>query len=372
MLYLNGVRFNTKNNDPNYEHAALVKEFHDTIKESQKKYGQYMVLETRHRPHPDEKTGVIIFPGTKGLLLRTVRQDDNGNTEEWIYSENILGKKDNSDELDLKTPNLLIEKSSYIIDLTRNPDLAYYVLKSGRVGRTEAEGKKFHIRDDAAKGQANAEERRIESKVGYMIYTAITEANLKTLAKSWGISNVNMKHIDIVREELYNKVQQAEKEKRAGSANRRGYKEFLESSDVKVNDKVAALCVDAEEKGFLVYDVENRSWMINYQDSNLPYRLKELAGGEFGDPLGSLVNFLIYAPEELRRLETVLNRTHITNPKDTTNTADITFDMVQQETNALKLKKWLRQLDPQVDIPKTHTGDQTKEMLFAVLAAHAI
>jgi hypothetical protein len=239
MLYLNGQRFNTKSNDPNYEHAGLVKEYREILADATERYGKYMVVETRQRPYVDKNTNYMVYPGTRGLLLRTTRVDDDGNTEEWIYSESSLGKKDGSDELDITMPNLLIEKAQYPIEIKRNPDLVFYCIKSGKVGRTEAEGKKFHIKDDVAKSHANVAQRRIESKVSYMIYTALEEKNLLILAKSWGIAGVGTKHPDEVRELLHMKVESGEKAKKNGAAGHRGYQEFLESADVKANDRVS-------------------------------------------------------------------------------------------------------------------------------------
>lgn len=371
MLYINGKRFNTKSTDSNYEHQALVDEYKKVIREAKDYYGQYLVIETKLRPHPDEKTGYPVYPGTKGLLLRTTIINDD-NVEEWIYSENTLGKKEGSDELDVKVPNLLIEKGQFNIDITRNPDLVFYVLKCGKVGRTEAEGKKFHFRDEAAKSQSNAETRRIQHKVGYMIYTAISEPNLKTLAKSWGIRDVDLKHIDTVREELYQKVEQQEKAKQTGGVVQRGYKEFLESADVKANDKVAALCVDAEEKGFLHYDAEERSWMIDYKDGRSLYRIKELSGGEFGDPLGALVDFLLASPDSLHKVEMVLNKPHLHARPPIPEGTDITMEMVQKETNVPKLKKMIKMIDPDIDTPRDMNGDDAKEVLFRLLAASAV
>jgi len=126
MLYINQELLNTRNKDENYKHADLVKDYHKVLKDARDYYGKYIIIETRQRPHPDEKTGFPIYPGTKGLLRRTTIVEED-SVSEWIYSDVTLKKKD--DELVLPSPNLLIQKGSYTIDLTRNPDLAYYVFK---------------------------------------------------------------------------------------------------------------------------------------------------------------------------------------------------------------------------------------------------
>ena len=368
MLYINQELLNTRNKDKNYKHADLVEDYHKVLKKTMEYYGKHIVIETRQRPHPDEKTGFPIYPGTKGLLLRTTIVEES-NVSEWIYSDVILKKKD--DELALPSPNMLIQKGSYAIDITRNPDLVYYVFKCRKVGLTEAEGKKFHIQDNTASSIVRADKRRLESKVAYLIYDGISEPNLKTLAKSFGIANVDTQHIDVVREALLAKVESEEAAKKNGSPNHRGYEEFIESSEVKLNDKIAAMCVDVEESNNLVYDAEQRSWMIDYQDGGTPFRLKELGGAEFGDPMGALVRYLIDNEDALRKVESILHSptdrpTGYMKPSFT-----LTVEDVQAEYKVPKLKKWIKELSPETLTPQTMKGSEAKEILFGLLTAEA-
>ena len=366
MLYLNGKLFNTKNTDPDYEHAKLVKEYHDTIKEVKERYGKTIVLETRQRPHPDKITGFSVFPGTKGLLKRTTLIDDGGNAQEWIWSPTTLKKVDG--EIILTDPNLLIHKGSYPVDVEKTPDLVYYFLKSRKVGKTEEEGKKYHLQDNVAKTKISASKRKKESEVTYKIYTAITEPNLRTLAKSWGISMVDTKHIDVVREELYLKVEFDEKAKKTGTPGHRGYDEFLESADVKFDDKVGALVRDAEEKGFVQYDVEGRKWVIDYKDGGSLYPLKELGGNEFGDPLRALTDFLTSTPDALKKVENIMNRP-LARPEDYDTPAfPLTLEQIQDTKSVLTLKKYIKDYTDQ-ETSKTMKAAEAREILFQALAA---
>jgi len=239
------------------------------------------------------------------------------------------------------------------------------------VGKTEAEGKKFHIQDNTASSIVRADKRRLESKVAYLIYDGISEPNLKTLAKSFGIANVDTQHIDVVREALLAKVESEEAAKKNGSPNYRGYEEFIESSEVKLNDKIAAMCVDVEESNNLVYDAEQRSWMIDYQDGGTPFRLKELGGAEFGDPMGALVRYLIDNEDALRKVESILHSptdrpTGYMKPSFT-----LTVEDVQAEYKVPKLKKWIKELSPETLTPQTMKGSEAKEILFGLLTAEA-
>ena len=371
MLYLNGELLNTKSNKPDYDHQPLVEEYREWIKEAVNYYGPHLVVETRHRPYPDAKTGQPRFPGTRGLLLRTTLVDDDGNIEEWIYSPSTLRKVDG--ELQLEDPNLLIQKASFTVDITRNPDLVYYMMKCRKVGKTEDEGKKFHFRDIVARSLKNADKIRLESKVAYMIFTSIPERNLKTLAKSWGVPQVDVKHLDVVRDELLTRVEAGQKAKLAGSEGSRGYEEFIEASEVRFNDRVAALCSDAEEQGFLVYQAEERKWVIDYQDKGVPYILKELRGGEFGDPLGALVQFLVEEPDFLKKVENSMNRPlerpegYEAPEEPKKEVPELEFATVMSTNNVMALKKMVKQHCPDAEVTKTMKAVDLKDILKAAI-----
>jgi len=373
MLYVNGKLLNTKSKDENYEHIKLVKEYHQTIKDARDYYGDGFVIETKRQLRIDPVTKFPRYPSTRGLLLRQTSVDDEGNREELLYSKELLSKKDGSDELKVLEPTLLISKGSMIVDLKKDPDLAFYVLKCGYVGRTEGQNRKFHIKDDKAKSKANVAKRQDEVKVGYLIYTALPETNIRTLAKSWGISSVDSKDVDVIREELYAKVETSNKAKATGSTSARGYKEFIESAQVKFDDQIAALCSDADEKGFLVYDTSSRIWNIDYKDGGQPYLLKEMDGEEAGDPMNSLVAYLTDNQDARRKLEGVMNRP-LERPADyvVPESSDaITIDKVQEERSVLVLKKWIKELTGEA-MPKKTTAPEAKEKLLGILAAASV
>lgn len=370
MLYLNGERLNTKSTDAKYDHQPLVEEYRKKVAEALEYYGPHLIVETRHRPHPDPKTGQPRFPGTRGLLLRTTRVDKDGNIEEWIYSDSTLKKVDG--ELKLEVPGLLVEKGAFTIEIKRNPDLVYYLMKCGKVGKTEDEGKKFHFRDITARSLKNADKIRLESKVAYMIFTSIPENNIRTLAKSWGVPQVNIKHIDVVRDELLTRVETGQNAKLAGGKGHRGYDEFIESAEVRFNDRVAALCTDAEEKGFLIYQTDERRWVIDYKDGGTPYTVKEMGGSEAGDPLGSLVQFLVDEPDALKRLENTMNLP-LDRPDDYAKPElpepELSFAEFMSTNNVMKLRKMVKTHCPDAKVENTMKADDLKEILKAAVLA---
>jgi len=308
MLYLNGDLVNTRTKadgtpaDPKFD--KQVREYHKTIKEIHDYYGDTLIVETRHRPAQDKITGWMVFPGTRGILLQTTVISDDGNVEEWLYSTNILRKE--NDRLLMETPNLLVHKGTFPVDVRRNPDLVYYLVKSNKVGKTIYDNKKFHFKDTKAVNQHNAEKNRLEAKVMNMIYNSIPEPNLRTLAKSWGLDGVSLKDIEEVREELYKRLKEGETGKKRVPGSGRGYKEFIESSEVRFYDQAAALCKDAEERNKLVFDMEARAWLLDYADGSSPSILKTLSGDEFGRPMDALVDFLVSDREQLRKVERIM------------------------------------------------------------------
>jgi hypothetical protein len=375
MLYINAELVNTKNTSKDYVHADIVKDFHKTVKDAIEQYGEYLVVQTKRRPYLDPQTKYPILPATRGLLLRTTKVDEGGNTQEMIWSEHFLEKNQITGQLSVKEPDMLITRGEKVINIKRSPDLVYYILKCGRVGRTEAEGKKFHIKDDTAKSKASVAKRQAEVKVAYLIFTALQEPNIRTLSKSWGLSDVDVKDIDVLREELYGKVTMEEEAKKGGPAGHRGFKEFVEASQINFVDKVRALCNDAETAGYLVYDNDERKWVINYNDGGVPYVIKEMSGEEAGAPMDSLVKYLLDEQDKRRLIEKVmarsLDRPEDYNPSPTAEGApELTIEMVQEEANITILKKWLRQRTDE-KLPRNLTAAQTREKLLQIIVAEA-
>jgi hypothetical protein len=214
-----------------------------------------------------------------------------------------------------------------------------------------------------------AEERRIESKMGHLIYTTIPEDNLRTLAKSWGVGSVDGKHIDIVRRELEARILSGEKTKKGGNASSRGIDEFINSSEVGFYDQVAALVRDAEEKGSLLFNVEERRWEIDYQDGNTPFILKELAGQEFQNPTEAIVSYLVGENEKLIKLEKAMGAKGLKQEAATKveGGIGISMDDIRNEKSYAKLKSWANKYVPEFEVVKGVKNDDIKEALLTAL-----
>lgn len=384
MLYVNEKLLDTRPS-PNNEFIDVVEDYHKTLKEQTEYFGNLIHVETKIRPYRDG-AGTIRFPGPRGLLKRTMAEipQEDGNTSmvELIYSPTVLREEDG--RLKLDDPDILVNRAELSIDVQRNPDLAYFVFKSRMVGRTPAEGKKFHIKDVKKMHDNTAERRKLEGSVLNLIYSALPEDKLRTLAKSFGVSGVNLKTANTIRHELYDLLEKGEEAKsRHPGTHARGFREFIDSSEVRFHDQIAALCRDAEEKGSLVFDDMDRRWLIDYKDGGTPYVLKEMAGDEFSDPLGSLVSFLISEPNKLRKVENVMGITKLTEdekrdedvPKkepvkvtpQETEKSDITAEMILKETNTPRLRSWLKKLDPESSPKPTLTAQELKMRLLPLV-----
>ena len=364
MIYVNEELVNTRNRtketNPHYD---LVEDYHDSIKKIREYHGDYLVVETKRRPYRDKKTGQHRVPAGRGLLLTSTvnRTLEDGSiiTEELRYSPHIL-KKDEHGTLIHESPNMIIQRGSLTIDIKRNPDLAYYVWRCGKVGRTPAEGKKFHLYDITEINKESAKRRRLEGSVLHLIYSSLPEAKLRTLAKSFAVPEVSIKDLEAVRIDLFDKIQANEKRKQANpDSTFRGFADFIESAEVKYHDQIAALCSDAIEAEKVVYQEDERRWVIDYKDSGTPYLLKELSGDEFGDPLGTLVSYLTSEQNMLRKVEQVMGIGE--KVKDV---PVVTEEMILKESNVPKLKKLLKQLNPDVVLKQTMKGEEIKMMLL--------
>jgi len=371
MLYINDELISTRNKKETYAFADIVDDYHKTIKEAVEYYGDFLNVETNVRPRKDSKTRALRYPGPRGLLLTsTVNRDleDGSTVTEQIRYSPVMMRKDDSGNLIHENPNLLIHKGVFSFKITDNPDLAYFVLKCGKVGRSPAEGKKFHLFDSKKINTENAQRRRLEGQVLNLIYSSLPEGKLRTLAKSFGLAEVNLKDIETVREELYGKLTNAEASlKRNPNSEARGFKAFIESSEVKLHDQIAALCADAKEAESLVFNQEERRWEINYKDGGVPYILKELSGNEYGDPMGSLVNYLLTDNNKLRKVEAVMGLAQDDDAPKKKGEIDfeLTAVMVLKENKVPVLKKWLRTLDPSADIKQNSKAQPLKEALLA-------
>lgn len=375
MLYVNGKLISTGNVNPEYEFAEQVKDYHKSLKEIKDYHGDVLIVETKVRPRID-KSGALRNPGARGLLLisniNRTNSDNSVSSEELRYSPVVL-KEDNGNLIH-ESPNLLIQRASYTIDVKRLPDLAYYVWRSGKVGRTPAEGKKFHLYDIKATNKQTASKRRAEGAVLNLIYSSLPEDKLRILAKSWGIDGVDGTDIETVRELLFDKVQIGEGQKKR-NPKARGFKEFAASSEVKAVDKLTAMCKDAETAGKLKYSTEDRIWTIDYKDGGQPYTLKELAGDEFGDPLGALVNFLSINEGALRKVHNVMGLTSVPKIDSPKGKEEVviprmdaplyTPEQILQEGSIMKLKKMLREVDPDCGpLPRTMTSEEARRKLL--------
>ena len=382
MLYVNGELVNTGDLSDTNKHKDIVADYHKVIKDTRDYYGDNILVQTKIRPRSDAKTGAARFPGPRGLLLVSNMKRDIGggniSQEELRYSPVILSKDDKGN-LKHEDPNMLIHKGEKSISVKREPDLVYYVRRCGKVGTTPAEGRKFSIYDAKAINKDGAAKRRAEGRVIHLIYDAIPEQEVRILAKSWGISGVDSMGIETVRETLFNKVEEGEMtKKRQPGSKARGFIEFAESSTVKEVDRLTALCKDAEEKKSLVFNSDDRTWVIDYKDKGKPYILKELSGGEFGDPLGALVGHLMSDAAALNKVENVTG-TKLTPPAPAREVEIPRMDaprytpqQIFEEKRVPTLKKMLREIKPDVVLPTTLKGDDVRAMLLQAIGVEGI
>ena len=133
---------------------------------------------------------------------------------------------------------------------------------------------------------------------------------------------------------------------------------------------------DAEKAEKLKFNKDERRWEIDYKDGRPAYILKELSGDEFGNPLDALVGFLITEKNYLRKLETVMGvasspkKERVLPPREIEK--NITPEMVLTEHNVPRLKKLLKEIDPDAEFARNASGQHIKEMILARIVPESV
>jgi hypothetical protein len=376
MIYVNDELLITRNKRPDYQYAALVQKYHETIKDLREKFGDQLRVQTRQKMRVDSQTGFPRYPGTRGMLMEASVATDSG-IDNFKYSSTLL-KKDDHGNLVLAQPNLLVQRGETYIDIKQNPDLAFYCIHTGVVAPNKEVPGKFHVVDIEADDKFEAAKMRREAKMTNLIFSGIPEANLRMLAKSFGVSNVDSLPLDSVRIELHRTVLRNEKSKVAsGPGVHRGIDEFIDSTEVRLFDQVSALVHDAVDKTVLLYNDVDRRWEIDYKDGTSAYILKELSGTEAGNPTEAISTYLVSNQDALRKLEVAMGSSGITPPEsldDIDEEKEIaaslpSVDEIQNETKMAQLRVWVKEILPDRPYDKKDKAADLKEALLQYMFA---
>jgi len=267
MLYLNGERIDLNAKSGDWKEIA--DDYREKIRGYKELYGTSICI--KYKKHLD---GPKINPSGRpepfpieGFPLISNYSGKSG-LEEWVYTETPLSIKDG--EYTNLRRHLLVSGGEFYIPLegdNATPDLAYFIIEKHNFFN-----KQVVIYDTRSRAKQDVDNYRIEAKLKSTIFgenSPLVEHNiiLRNVSKRWGIVDTDVKSVEELQVELYDKVMT--NEKRRGQINNpsaragiRGVEAFLE--DVKYNDdtKLGAKVMSAVERGIVQFDFDHSVWHI--------------------------------------------------------------------------------------------------------------
>jgi len=267
MLYRNGklVDLSAKSGDD----KDIADEYRKKVKNYKEQYGTTICIKyKKHMNGPKiNATGRPEPPPMEGFPLIANYSGDNG-LEEWVYTESPL-KIENGEYKNLQR-HRVISGGEFYIPLEgpdAAPDFAFFVLEKHNFINSQVV-----VYDVRSKAKKEVDNYRVEAKLKSVIFgegSPLVEHNLilRNVSKRWGIVETEVKSVEELQIELYDKVM--ENERRRGQihnpqarAGIRGIEAFLE--DVKYNEdtKLGAKVMSAVERGIVKYDYDHNVWHI--------------------------------------------------------------------------------------------------------------
>jgi hypothetical protein len=300
MLYINSERVDFKNNDPDYKFSAEVKDYKKTIDAFRERHGQVLLYETP-KPKIDPQTGNrrpykgYSWP-SKAIVSGTTGEDV------WVYSKVSAPKKDGIIE---HTENIQVTRGSLYIDLDSDPDFAYFITKHRSTQRGI-----LKLYDPKALNREIAEKRVEAAKFHNLIYdprSVLFEntAKLRMIAKKWGLSNVDSKENDEVRNNIYDVVMNGEDAKKKDHTTR-GVKEFMEDFNLEEDVKVGADIQTAIDRKALYLDGVNGEWMLVVSKDQMPMSIMKVPDIAPSKAKDALIDYLKINPYDLETINKVL------------------------------------------------------------------
>lgn len=264
MIYLNAKYVDLTaevGKDPRNIYEEIAKDYQKKVEDYRKKFGKWITIKDRKQPKVNP-TGLLEQVPNATIPLR-ISITGKGGKEEWIYTEIAPEVKDGVAKLE--SSQKIVQYGELLIDLDESPDLAYFLLEKHPMFKKGH----YYVYDEDEIERRKAEERTNATKLDELIYGSnsrlVNDVNtLRMVAKRWGIPNADRMTKSALQNRLHDLVTESDKKK-----NGRGIVEFIE--DVKGGDtdemKVASTVRDAIDKNILVFNINNKTWQIDYGDT---------------------------------------------------------------------------------------------------------
>lgn len=249
---------NKKPLDPNDEQNKFTQEYLQGLSEIRKEFEGRRFIMLKQKDHPVRDNEGNLYPVPPVVIpLRTfISSPDGTGRNEWAYC----------DGMPILQPNGLYEitKKSHIIgrslviDLERDIDMAFYILKKSKAFRN----KLIVVDDPGIEARKRGQEKREKLLVEAIIWQELNnDEELRLIASAWGVEGAYDGEADLVREKLENELHRREK-LRKNDASVKGINAFVDSIKDKTKLRTQSFLQRSIDGGMLRYEKENRRYMI--------------------------------------------------------------------------------------------------------------
>jgi hypothetical protein len=222
-----------------------------------------------------------------------------------VYNKHQLPVEKNIPQLEDK--NFIIREGELTVNLVTDGDFAYYlhyhnVMRSGEL----------FIHDPARTATERATEFKRKQKVSDLLFSDHSPLNkdpekMKTVARRWGIGNIDNLTHDEIAVDLYDMVLGNEEAKKKQS-HLRGVNEFLKDTQLGAGVKAGELVSLAEEKKVLRYNSTHGEYQIIYPGRQAATTLIGVPPEKFGIKRDFLIDALVMDDQLMRKVEGVLGK----------------------------------------------------------------
>lgn len=247
MILVNQQVLNTRNTEKGHPLYSYAEDYRKCLESLRREYVDNKIrLHRAGWPKKSKETGMnrdippVILP-----LSMTY------NGEIWAYTK-VAPKIEANGLAEIKEPYMQINGLSWTIDISKDPDLAVYLMC-----KTPFINKYFIVKDPEKEAKKRADAKRASLNLGKQIYEALSDDNkLRIVAASWGVDGAMTDNADLVRENLEIKVlaEQAKKDKNPEIRSIRGIDDFLE--DVKGDPAI-------RRRAALQYAIDNKKMSLD-------------------------------------------------------------------------------------------------------------
>ena len=251
-------------NDPAHPHHEAAKFYQQKVKYLKETYGKYMRIfdpkQPRYCKGADSKGRDIPKmkePDTRMVIpFETDHTTEKGEKQIWSYCEGapVIHPNGQYDLGRIKSVSIAGDK---VIDLNRDPDLAFYLTCVSPFVRRKI----LKIEDPAADAKKLGDKKREAVKRQMAIWNMLTDDDkLRTMASAYGVPKTKDKQPDTIRIEL-EKILEDNDQKKRTDPTVRATDDFLAELNVNDNILLRGFVQQAIDNGQLKWNLDGK-WRV--------------------------------------------------------------------------------------------------------------